>query len=50
MSFDGALPKGVTRVNRHGCPWLALLIAMLMSSVVFLYAVYGQTGFFVVLA
>ena len=23
MSFDGVLPKGVTRVNRHGCPWLA---------------------------
>lgn len=50
MSFDGVLPKGVTRVNRHGCPWLALLIAMLMSSVVFIYAVYDQTGFFVVLA
>jgi APA family basic amino acid/polyamine antiporter len=50
MSFDGALPKGVTRVNRNGCPWLALLIAMLMSSVVFIYAVYDQTGFFIVLA
>ena len=50
MSFDGVLPKGVTRVNRHGCPWLALLIALLMSSVVFIYAVYDQTGFFVVLA
>ena len=50
MSFDGVLPKGVTRVNSNGCPWLALLIAMLMSSVVFIYAVYDQTGFFVVLA
>ncbi len=50
MSFDGVLPKGVTRVNRYGCPWLALLIAMLMSSVVFIYAVYDQTGFFIVLA
>ena len=28
MSFDGVLPKGVTRVNRHGCPWVALLIAL----------------------
>lgn len=50
MSFDGALPKGVTRVNRNGCPWLALLIAMLMASAVFIYAVYDQTGFFIVLA
>ena len=50
MSFDGVLPKGVTRVNRHGCPWLALLIAMLMSSVVFIYAVWDSTGFFIVLA
>ena len=50
MSFDGVLPKGVTRVNRYGCPWLALLIAMLMSSVVFIYAVFDQTGFFIVLA
>ena len=50
MSFDGVLPKGVTRVNRYGCPWLALLIAMLASSVVFIYAVYDQTGFFIVLA
>jgi amino acid transporter len=50
MSFDGVLPKGVTRVNRNGCPWLALLIALLMSSVVFIWAVYDQTGFFIVLA
>ena len=50
MSFDGVLPKGVTRVNRYGCPWLALLIALLVSSVVFIYAVWDQTGFFIVLA
>lgn len=50
MSFDGVLPKGVTRVNRNGCPWVALVIALLMSSVVFIYAVYDQTGFFIVLA
>jgi APA family basic amino acid/polyamine antiporter len=49
MSFDGVLPKGVTRVNRHGCPWLALLIALVMSAIVFIYAVSDQTGFFQVL-
>lgn len=50
MSFDGVLPKGVTRVNRYGCPDLALLIALLMAAAVFVWAVYDQTGFFVVLA
>jgi basic amino acid/polyamine antiporter, APA family len=49
MSFDGVLPQGVTRVNRYGCPWLALLIAFAMSSIVFIYAVSDQTGFFQVL-
>jgi amino acid transporter len=28
LSFDGILPKKVTRVNRYGCPDLALLIAL----------------------
>jgi amino acid transporter len=50
MSFDGALPKGVTRVNRYGCPDLALLFALLASAAVFIWAVYDQTGFFIVLA
>lgn len=50
MSFDGVLPKGITRVNRYGCPWLALLIALVLSSIVFVWSVYDQTGFFVVLA
>ena len=50
MSFDGVLPKQVTRVNRYGCPWLALLIALLMSSAVFIWSVFDQTGFFIVLA
>ena len=50
MSFDGVLPKGVTRVNRFGCPDLALLIALLMSAAVFIWSVYDQTGFFIVLA
>src|SRR5262249_14144516 len=39
-----------TRVNRFGCPDLALLIALLMSAAVFIWAVFDQTGFFVVLA
>jgi basic amino acid/polyamine antiporter, APA family len=49
MSFDGILPKRVTRVNRYGCPDLALLIALLMSAAVFIWAVYNSTGFFQVL-
>jgi basic amino acid/polyamine antiporter, APA family len=49
MSFDGALPRGVTRVNRYGCPWLALLTTLVMSAIVFIYAVNDQTGFFQVL-
>jgi amino acid transporter len=50
MSFDGALPSGVTRVNSRGCPWLALLISLLLSAAVFIYAVDNQTGFFQILA
>jgi basic amino acid/polyamine antiporter, APA family len=50
MSFDGVLPKGVTRVNRYGCPDLALLLALLLSAGTFIWAVYDQTGFFIVLA
>jgi amino acid transporter len=49
LSYDGILPKGVTRVNRYGCPWLALLIALLMSAIVFIWAVYNATGFFEIL-
>jgi amino acid transporter len=49
MSFDGALPKGVTRVNSRGCPWLALLISLVLSAAVFVYAVQDQTGFFQIL-
>lgn len=49
LSYDGILPKSVTRVNRYGCPWLALLIALLMSAGVFIWAVFNATGFFQVL-
>ena len=34
MSFDGVLPKGVTTVNRFGCPYIALPIALAMSGVI----------------
>ena len=50
MSFDGVLPKGVTTVNRFGCPYIALPIALAMSAATFIWAVYDQTGFFIVLA
>lgn len=49
MSFDGVLPQGATRVNSRGCPWLALLLSLLASAVVFIYAVWNQTGFFQIL-
>jgi len=49
MAFDGALPKSVTRVNSRGCPWLALVISMVLSAIVFIYAVVNQTGFFQIL-
>jgi len=44
------LPKGVTTVNRFGCPYIALPIALAMSAATFIWAVYDQTGFFIVLA
>ncbi len=50
MAFDGVLPSSVTRVNSRGCPWLALVISLLLSAVVFIYAVQDQTGFFQILA
>ena len=49
MSFDGVLPKGVTRVNSKGCPWLALVISLIASYLMFIYSVWNATGFFQVL-
>jgi APA family basic amino acid/polyamine antiporter len=49
-SFDGILPKWMTKVNRYGCPWVALTTALLMSTAVFLWAVFNSTGFFRTLA
>lgn len=46
MSFDGILPKAVTRVNRYGCPWIALLISLLLSAAVFVWAVFNSSYFF----
>jgi APA family basic amino acid/polyamine antiporter len=49
-SFDGILPKWVTKVNRYGCPWVALLLALLMSAAILFWAVFNSTGFFRTLA
>ena len=49
MSFDGVLPQSVTKVNSRGCPWLALVISLLASYLVFIYSVWNATGFFQVL-
>ena len=49
-SFDGILPKQITRVNRHGCPWVALLITVLLSCGALVWAVYVAQNFFKVLA
>jgi amino acid transporter len=49
MSFDGVLPQGVTKVNSRGCPWLALVISLIASYIVFIYSVWNATGFFQVL-
>lgn len=49
MSFDGILPQSVTKVNSRGCPWLALVITLIASYLVFIYAVWNSTGFFQVL-
>ncbi|MEI6626859.1 MAG: amino acid permease [Thermoleophilia bacterium] len=49
MSFDGVLPQGVTKVNSRGCSWLALVISLIASYIVFIYSVWNATGFFQVL-
>jgi len=49
MSFDGVLPQSVTKVNSRGCPWLALVISLVASYLVFIYSVWNATGFFQVL-
>ncbi len=49
MSFDGVLPQSITKVNARGCPWLALVLSLIASYLVFIYAVWNATGFFQVL-
>jgi amino acid transporter len=51
-SFDGILPRGITRVNRYGCPWVALLVALVASAITLVWAVgyFGGGGFFKALA
>jgi APA family basic amino acid/polyamine antiporter len=47
-SFDGILPKGVTKVSRNGSPYVAVLIALSLSVIVLLWAI-NQDSFFQVL-
>jgi basic amino acid/polyamine antiporter, APA family len=39
MSFDGLLPKKVAAVSKQGSPWVALVIAYILTEAVFLWSV-----------
>lgn len=39
MSFDGLLPKKVATVSKQGSPWVALVIAYILTEAVFLWSV-----------
>jgi hypothetical protein len=39
MSFDGLLPKKVAAVSKQGSPWVALVIAYVLTEAVFLWSV-----------
>jgi basic amino acid/polyamine antiporter, APA family len=47
-SFDGILPKGVTKVSRNGSPYVAVIIAFVASAITLLWAI-NSAGFFQVL-
>ena len=47
-AFDGILPNGVTKTTRNGAPWVATLIALVLSVAVFLWAV-NAAGFLQIL-
>jgi APA family basic amino acid/polyamine antiporter len=47
-AFDGILPKAVTKTTRTGAPYVATLIALVMSIGVFLWAV-NSSGFLQIL-
>jgi basic amino acid/polyamine antiporter, APA family len=47
-AFDGILPKAVTKTTRTGAPYVATIIALLMSVGVFLWAV-NSAGFLQIL-
>lgn len=48
-SFDKILPTFITRTNSRGCPWVALLVALALSTIILTWGIYGST-FFSVLA
>jgi amino acid transporter len=47
-SFDGILPKGVTKVSRNGSPYVAVVIVFIASAIVLLWAI-NAASFFQVL-
>ncbi|MGO9960706.1 MAG: amino acid permease [Solirubrobacteraceae bacterium] len=47
-AFDGILPKAVTKTTRTGAPWVATLVALVLSLATFLWAV-NSAGFLQIL-
>jgi amino acid transporter len=47
-AFDGILPKAVTKTTRNGAPYVATIVALVMSIGVFLWAV-NSSGFLQIL-
>ena len=48
-SFDGMLPKGITKLSRRGSPYVAVIITVVLSTLVLWWAVYRASNFFQVL-
>lgn len=44
-SFDGILPKGVTKVSRNGSPYVAIMISVALSILVLLWAINASSFF-----
>jgi basic amino acid/polyamine antiporter, APA family len=47
-AFDGILPNGVTKTTRNGAPYVATIVALVLSVAVFLWAV-NSAGFLQIL-
>jgi basic amino acid/polyamine antiporter, APA family len=48
-SFDGLLPRGITRLSDNGSPYVAVVIALAASTATLYWAVYQASNFFQVL-